>query len=362
MEQKYNVVFSGSLKAGVDPHIVAEQFSLRFNYDPIKAQEILANGEPVVLKRAVNLETAEKFQALLEDIGMAVVLQPASNTGFELSLEPLAASTSTHEAAGGEQKAAHASYADASLRAETSAETDRTAKPVGVDAGRGISWLTEAFNNHVKKDLGAWIGAFVIYMVLYIVVSLVPFLGGLVVAVTAPVVTAGFIFGAHRQTQGESFSVGDIFAGFSQNTGQLMMVGVLYLVGMIVLGILAAVMVGGSFLMAGLAGGDPNALVANMGSMVLPILFVALLAIPLMMAYWFAAPLVMLNGLSAVEAMKLSFSGCLKNLLPLLVFSIVAGILLFLAMLPLFLGLLIMGPVLMASMYVAYQDIFQNRA
>ena len=93
-------------------------------------------------------------------------------------------------------------------------------------------------------------------------------------------------------------------------------------------------------------------------SLLLPILLGSLLVIPLIMAYWFAPALVALNNLSAVEAMKQSFNACLHNMLPLFVYSIIAALLLLLAMIPFGLGLLVLGPIMIAVLYTSYKDIF----
>jgi uncharacterized membrane protein len=59
-----------------------------------------------------------------------------------------------------------------------------------------------------------------------------------------------------------------------------------------------------------------------------------------------------------VAALKESFVGCLRNILPFLVYSIVVLVLGIVASIPLGLGWLVLGPVLIASVYTAYRDIF----
>jgi uncharacterized membrane protein len=56
--------------------------------------------------------------------------------------------------------------------------------------------------------------------------------------------------------------------------------------------------------------------------------------------------------------MKLSFAGCLKNVLPFLVYGIAGLVLLFLGAIPLGLGILVVWPTLTAAIYVAYRDIY----
>jgi len=68
--------------------------------------------------------------------------------------------------------------------------------------------------------------------------------------------------------------------------------------------------------------------------------------------------LVVLHDRGVIESMVLSFKGCLRNILPFLVYGIIAFVLLLLASIPLMLGLLVMMPVLIASIYTAYRDIY----
>jgi uncharacterized membrane protein len=76
------------------------------------------------------------------------------------------------------------------------------------------------------------------------------------------------------------------------------------------------------------------------------------------MAVWFAAPLVVFHNLGAVEAMKASFTGCLRNVVPFLVYGIVGFLLAIVASIPLGLGWLVLGPVIAASVYTGYRDIY----
>ncbi|MES9846088.1 MAG: BPSS1780 family membrane protein, partial [Candidatus Sedimenticola sp. 6PFRAG5] len=92
--------------------------------------------------------------------------------------------------------------------------------------------------------------------------------------------------------------------------------------------------------------------------MILPVAVAMLFFFPLLMAYWFAPALVALDGVSAVTAMKLSFLGCLKNILPFLVYGLATTVLGLLAAIPFFLGLLVFVPVITASIYTGYRDIY----
>jgi uncharacterized membrane protein len=59
-------------------------------------------------------------------------------------------------------------------------------------------------------------------------------------------------------------------------------------------------------------------------------------------------------------ALKTSFGACLKNIVPFLIWSIAVFFLSILATIPLALGWLLLGPVLLASIYLSYRDIFHE--
>jgi uncharacterized membrane protein len=88
------------------------------------------------------------------------------------------------------------------------------------------------------------------------------------------------------------------------------------------------------------------------------ILLGTLLIIPVMMAYLFAPALVVLNDMNAWDAMKASFMGCLKNVMPLFLYSLAAFGLMIAGMLAFGLGLFVVSPILIAAIYAAYRDIF----
>jgi hypothetical protein len=231
-----------------------------------------------------------------------------------------------------------------------------------VDAGRGWQWIVEGFALF-RKNPPIWITLFVIYFLAVIVVSIIPIVGPLIMTLLAPAFTAGFMLACRDLEKGEKLELGYLIAGFKQDAGQLITVGGLYLVGSIT--ILGLMMMGGGGAILGSAalgqmqGMEPNeVMVGAMGGMLIALLIASALLIPLLMAYWFAPALVTLRGLTATEAMKLSFLGCLRNWLPFLVYGVIAFILMMLAMIPFGLGMLVLVPVLSASIYVGYKDIF----
>jgi len=110
---------------------------------------------------------------------------------------------------------------------------------------------------------------------------------------------------------------------------------------------------------------DPSQLAMSGSDLVLVvllgILFFLLLLLPLVMAIWFAPALVMLGGMSAGAAMMASFKGCLRNILPFLLYGMIGLGLSIVASIPLGLGWFILGPLMFATIYSSYCDIFEDK-
>jgi uncharacterized membrane protein len=361
MESLFNVVFTGELKGGTERDAFIKAFSEQFKCSEAKAAEVLDAGKAVMMKRSVSRDVAEKFQALLEGLGMTIRLEPSQETPEPA---PIAAVASPEVSPAGGNSANPYQAPSANLH-ESHGDGDMTG-PVTVPAGHGVNWIGTAWSEHFKLNPLAWIGAFFIFAILSVAVQLIPLLGMFVAALLSPVLTAGMMLGARAQDEGDDFTIGHLFSGFKESTGQLVLVGLFYLIGTIAVFMVAGILMGGSFAMLGMMGaGDPaatEAMAQNPSVMLLPVLVMMMLFIPLLMAYWFAPALVAIDGLSALAAMKLSFIGCIRNVLPFLLYGIVMFVLTIVASIPLLLGLLVLLPVMIASMYTAYRDIYYPEA
>jgi hypothetical protein len=227
-----------------------------------------------------------------------------------------------------------------------------------VDAGRGWEWIAEGFALF-KKQPGIWILILIIFIACAAVVHIVPVIGSIAGILLTQVFMGGLMLGCRALDNGESLEIGHLFAGFKQNTGDLVVLGVLTIVGWIVALIPAMVIAGGGAFMAMMMGGNPGMHIGAMGvSFMLAMLVVLALAVPLYMALWFAPSLIVFNNLKPIDAMKISFFACLKNFVPFLLYGVIMLVLCFIAAIPFALGFLVLGPVAIASIYASYRDVF----
>lgn len=226
-----------------------------------------------------------------------------------------------------------------------------------VPTGNGWAWLADAWTLF-RGAAGTWIGMGVVLALIFVVLAVVPILGPLASFILGPVFTAGLVIAGRTAAEGGEPRFAQLFDGFRHRFGTLAAVGALYLVGTVAIMLVVSLLTGvGLFGMMG-SSTPPDTLAALGGRLAIAILLMLALMVPLVMALWFAPPLVVFNDLGAVESMKASFAGCLKNILPFLFYGLVLLIASVVASLPFMLGWLILGPVMGASIYTAYRDIY----
>ena len=232
----------------------------------------------------------------------------------------------------------------------------------GVEAGLCRAWIGEGFATFKASPLN-WVIITVLLIVIQIILGLIPIIGQIAGNIIWPLFIAGIMLGCAALDEGDDLTIGHLFAGFSAKPGPLIGLGAMYLVMLlgvgIVVGILAAISGIG---MAGLAGagggGMPGGEAVAVGGILMLVLVAMGLFLPVIMAIWFAPALMVLADKGVFESLKLSFVGCLKNIIPFLIYGIIALVLLIIGAIPIGLGWLVVIPLLWGSLYASYRDIY----
>jgi uncharacterized membrane protein len=236
-----------------------------------------------------------------------------------------------------------------------------------VDVGRGASWWSEGWRLFTPA-VGTWILIVLIGFGLQLVLAIVPFLGSIASQLLFPILVGGLMLGCRAIDRGEPLTINHLFAGFGPKATSLLIVGLIYLaatIAIIFFVIVLLFLLFGAGLLAHLWGGGNSMSSAEaVGGIMLifavgALLFLLLL-LPLVMAVWFAPALIVLKGAEPWDAMKISFSGSIKNILPFLIYSLIWMVLAVVATIPFLLGWLVLGPVAIASVYASYCDIFES--
>jgi hypothetical protein len=239
-----------------------------------------------------------------------------------------------------------------------------------VDASQGWRWLTRGLIIF-RKDPAQWLLLIGILFVGSRVLLAVPFVG-LVVILLTPNFLAGLAHGAQALEQGKPLRFGYLASGFLKNAAQLVTLGGVSLVGHFLM-LLAMTAVAGDALSditqtmaAGTATADTVTAMRTAAPRLLLSALVGLgISLPVMLAVWFAPMLVFFDDVKPVPAMLLSLWACVKNVLPLLVYSVaVLGPLIVMMQIGMALthqpdfGIWLLAPILVPSLYASYRDLF----
>ncbi|MGQ0512150.1 MAG: BPSS1780 family membrane protein [Betaproteobacteria bacterium] len=252
-------------------------------------------------------------------------------------------------------------------------------KAAVVSFARGMHWLGEGWRLYRSAPL-TWLMLVFLYWILMTAVSSVPAVGVAIAVTLIPVFSVGFMAASRSCAAGRLPGIADLFAGFRGNLPAQLALGAVYFA------LLAAVLWATTL-------ADGGALARWMGTGVRPDEqtlrsdeFLAALALaaacyaPVMMLYWFAPVLSAWHGTSVPKSLFFSLAACLMNwraltgygvaaalvtiLIPFLVLSALliasggrlqAGVMGI--MLPLLLALM---PMLYASFFASYRDIFDG--
>lgn len=234
-----------------------------------------------------------------------------------------------------------------------------------VGAGRGASWWGKGWRLFTASPW-VWLAITILFLAIIIGLAIIPLLGQIASMLLHPVLGAGVILGCRALDRGGELTVGHLFAGFNDKLVPLVILALLYFAGWLVIWVVAVALIVGAIgvgsvtaLLSGDALQAGVAMIAAIGITAIVVLLVAaLLAVPLLMAYWFAPALIVLRGDEPLAAMKTSFNACLRNIPPFLVYGLLGVVFALAASIPLALGWFVLAPVYAASVYASYIDIF----
>jgi len=228
-----------------------------------------------------------------------------------------------------------------------------------VDGKQGWQWIVSGFLLFRRVPL-VWILLCTTLLLIAATLALIPVAGQFIFTLLSPVFLAGLMIGCRTLERGGQLEMAHLLAGFRSTATPLVTIGGVYLVGQVLI-VGAAMLVGGETMRDLLIAGrrvDENELQEVMSSSLSALLVALSLSIPLMMAAWFAPLLVIFKNMPPLEAMRISFFACVKNIVAFQIYGFILVVLTIIATIPYGLGLFVLVPTLFASIYASYQDIF----
>ncbi len=234
--------------------------------------------------------------------------------------------------------------------------------PRRLSASAGLKWVTGAFKLFRKNPL-LLSATFGLFMGALIGVDLIPLIGPAFTEILTPLMVASFMAAFRALDQNDDLELPHFLAGLTTRPLPLAMVGALYLAALLLIGkVMQLLGLDMKALGEATNHGDVDAMMTLLQQGGVALLIGVALLTPVLMATWMAPPLILFGNAAPLQSLAISLKACARNVLPLTVYSLVLlPVLLFAGMIPMLLGMLVAGPILMGSLYTAYQDIFAVR-
>ncbi|HEX4944769.1 MAG TPA: BPSS1780 family membrane protein [Usitatibacteraceae bacterium] len=227
-----------------------------------------------------------------------------------------------------------------------------------VRSSRGPAWIAGGWRLFRGATV-VWMGLSAGWMLITFGLVLVPVIGGVAANLMQPVFFSSFALAAHKQLAGTMPQMGDLFAGFRRPLRPLINLGAILLIAEIAIFFLMSLLG-----LPGVSDGDEVPTIADYVRKLQGkewILLVGLLLTALVKgALWFAPAILAFHDLSTAHAVRWSVYAALSNLGAMLAYGIALTVAFFAGVLPWGLGLLVVVPVMLASSYSGYADVFED--
>ena len=224
----------------------------------------------------------------------------------------------------------------------------------------GISWVIKPFELF-KDNFSVWLAVGLIFCVASLIGAYVPIVE-VFFNVISIIIIGVIILICAAQAQNEDLDFTELWLKLKVQLKPLIILSLLFVVGIVVVLIPLLILFGFMSVTASL---DIEAIKLQeypMGALIFSGIVSLVLFLLLLMAMWFAPALIILHGLEPKIAMKSSLKGFLANLLPMIVYSLIGGIiLLFFLSITLGFGIVIALPWVMMNHYISYRDVWTDQ-
>ena len=184
-----------------------------------------------------------------------------------------------------------------------------------VPARQGLVWVKLGMRAFFRQPL-AMVGLFFMFMAVMSIATLLPLVGSVLALTLLPGATLGLMAAARETTLGKfpmpSILVSAFRAG-QQRLRAMLMLGVLYAVGFLLVMAVSMLFDGGQFARLYLVGGKITDELLNSGDFITAMWVAMALYMPLSMLFWHAPGLVHWYGVSPVKSLFFSAVACLRN-------------------------------------------------
>jgi hypothetical protein len=246
-----------------------------------------------------------------------------------------------------------------------------------VPAKNGAAWLLRGFALF-RRNPPIWLLLVFVYWLAMALLGQLPYLGPALSMVLLPAFTMSFMALCASLEAGQELRAGVLIGAFRARFRDLAALGALYLVSIALVLAVGSLADDGSLLDWALAGREPSQEALSDGSASRALLVAALAGTPVVLAFWFAPPLVAWGGMGVLQSLFYSFFASWRNWRAFLVYGAIlmlAGVVLLtvLAMIAvlmhgraealrstMLLFTVLSLPILFGSFYASYRDVFPD--
>jgi hypothetical protein len=244
-----------------------------------------------------------------------------------------------------------------------------------VPAWRGVRWLAEGWRIFRAAPLG-WLSLVFVYLFGTQLVALIPAAGVLLALLAVPGLSVGMMGASRAASRGGTLRVAMLFDAFRSGPRDQLALGAVYIACSVLIFAALALVDSDGALRGALSGRATPAEVED-ADWLAAALALAVLYVPVMMLFWFAPVLAAWHSAGVAKALFFSFFACLMNWRAFVAYGVVTGLVMFVVPLailvlplavlgadrarlaPLVLPLVVlMLPILFASFYASYRDVF----
>lgn len=196
-----------------------------------------------------------------------------------------------------------------------------------VPAATGKLWVRLGIRTFLRQPL-AMTGLFFLFMAAISVLGILPYVGSVLSLAVLPAATLGLMAATREASEGNFPMPALLVTAFRAERSQaraMLVLGVLYALGiLLVLGV-SALIDGGKFARLYLMGGELTPELLQTGDFQLATLVALALYMPMSMAFWHAPALVHWHGVPAVKSLFFSLVACMRNFWAMTVYSLLWG-------------------------------------
>ncbi|MFM7024647.1 MAG: BPSS1780 family membrane protein [Limnohabitans sp.] len=183
-----------------------------------------------------------------------------------------------------------------------------------VPTRQGLQWVLQGMRTFWRQPL-AMSGLFFLFMALVSLVSMLPFIGGVLALVLMPSFTAGLMAATQIASEGRFPMPGTVWLALRpgpQRTPMLQL-GAIYATGFLLMMGASVLVDGGQFARVYLGGEPLRPELVQADSFQAALWVSMLLYMPLSVLFWHAPALVFWQGVSPVKSLFFSWMGCWRN-------------------------------------------------